>query len=170
MSCVCTSYQCLEAYFNPCSDGVQVNVVANETGTWKATIFFNGTPTIFAFGVTSGQKIVLPTQFLNEDYTHDLRLYNSGGTLVNCYHLESKATTNAGEFSPIPPSQNILDGDVFNGNGTDTQTFAGIGEVIEITIGFQVYTPDSFVQAGEEIVMNDGVTFYGTIVIKWKNS
>ncbi len=170
MSCECEQYLCLEAFWGCNSEGVQLDIVANETGNWQGTILFNGMPTIFEFGVVSGDKIVIPTQFLNEYYTHEFRVYNSGGTLVNCYELKSIQTLNAGSYDPIPPSGNILDGNTFTGNGTDTQTFTGIGDVLEITIGFQVYTQDSFTQTGEQITMDDGVTFYGQIVIKWRNT
>lgn len=170
MSCECLEYECLEAFWDCDSTGVQLAIEATETADWRGTIYFNDMPTIFEFGVIDGEDIVIPTQFLNEYYTHEFRLHNGAGTLIGCYQLKSRQTLNAGSFEPIPPTGNVLDGNVFTGNGTDTQTFTGIGEVIEITIGFQVYTPDSFVQDGEEITMNDGVTFYGQVVIKWRTT
>lgn len=170
MACECTSFECLEAIFNPCSEGAELAIEATETGTWSADIYFNGVPTQFSFGVTEGDNIVIPTEFLNEYYTHEFRLYNGAGTLLECYHLKARYSNNAGEFTPIPPSPDGLSAKVFDGNGTDTQTFTGVGNIIEITIPNQIYTESDFVQDGETVTMNNGVAFYGKIVVKWENT
>lgn len=170
MACECTSFECLEAIFNPCSEGVELAIEATETGTWSADLYFNGVPTQFSFGVTYGENIIIPTEFLNEYYTHEFRLYNGAGTLVGCYHLKSRMVSNAGEFTPIPPYSDQPSAKTFDGNGTDTQTFSGIGDpIFRISIGNQVYLQE-FTQVGETIIMDDGVLFYGKIVIEWENS
>lgn len=107
MACNCESYTCVEAIYNPCSEGVQLDIVADESGDWSADIYFNGVPTQFSFGVTNGEKIIIPVQFLNEYYTHEFRLYDTAQELVGCYWLKALASNNAGSFDPIPP--NIID-------------------------------------------------------------
>jgi hypothetical protein len=170
MSCDCLEYICLDVIYNPCSEGAELAIEATETGTWSADLYFNGVPTQFSFGVTQGENIVIPTEFLNEYYTHEFRLYNGAGTLLACYQLKARYSNNAGEFTPIPPTPDGLQAKTFTGNGTDTQVFTGVGHIIEITIPNQIYTESDFVQTGESVTMDDGVTFYGIIVVKWENS
>lgn len=170
MSCECTDFICLEVLYNPCSEGAELNIVATETATWSADIYFNGMPTEFSFGVTQDEKIIIPSALLNEYYTHEFRLYNGGGILLDCYHLKSRASNNAGEFTPIPPLPNEVSAKTFEGNETSTQNFPGIGEpIFRISIGNQVYM-EGFDQDGETITMHDDVLFYGTIVIEWENT
>lgn len=104
MTCSCDSYECLEVIYNPCSEGAQLNIVANETGNWSADVYFNGMPTQIEFAVTTGDKIIIPVTVLNEYYTHEFRLYNTAGNLIDCYQLKALASKNAGEFTPVPPS------------------------------------------------------------------
>lgn len=170
MACNCETYECIEVFWSCDSEGAQITIESTETGVWSADIYFNDMPTRFSFGVTDGENIIIPTEFLNEYYTHEFRLYNGAGTLVGCYHLKSRMVNNAGEFIPIPPYPDQPSAKTFDGNGTDTQTFPGIGDpIFRISIGNQVYLQE-FTQVGETITMDDGVLFFGKIVIEWENS
>lgn len=101
--CECETFECLNAFYNPCSDGVAVNVIATDSLVWSAQIEFNGVWTLFSFGVIEGEQIILPTAFLNEYYNHILKVYDANGVIVGCYNLKSRAMGSAGQYSPIAP-------------------------------------------------------------------
>lgn len=130
MICGCNTYICLQAVFNPCSEGVQLDVVSTETGDWSGVIYFNGMPTDFVFGVVEDQNIILPVSLFNEFYTHEMQLWNSAGTLVGCYRVNARASMNAGTYAPIPPDtlQQILD------------DIAEINEELESVLRSVIYT------------------------------
>jgi hypothetical protein len=94
MSCNCLTYQCLSIDYDPCSNGVQLPINADETGNWLVLIEFNGTWIRLSLEVTEGEPIVIPN-VLNGRYVHTIRLLNSDKELFNdtCYKLE---TSNAG--------------------------------------------------------------------------
>lgn len=106
MACDCENFACLQAHYNPCSEGVEIDITADYTGPWTADIEYNGTWSKISFGVVDGEKIVLPTAALNENYTHQARIYDESGNLVNdtCYHIESRALIDGGIYDVLPPN------------------------------------------------------------------
>lgn len=102
MSCNCSTYQCLGIDYNPCSNGVQLPINADETGNWSVLIEFNGTWIRLSLEVTEGEPIILPN-VLNERYVHTIRLLNSDKELFNdtCYKLVTGHGTN-GDIIPLP--------------------------------------------------------------------
>lgn len=106
MSCNCITYQCLSVDHNPCSNGVQLPINADETGNWSVLIEFNGTWIRLSLEVTEGEPIVIPN-VLNERYTHTIRLLNSNKELFNgtCYKLMTGQGTN-GDLIPLPQGGN----------------------------------------------------------------
>lgn len=172
MSCECESYICLEAFINPCSEGVELNVIPDYTGNMTGKVWFNGTIKSFGFEVTDGEKIIVPIELFNESYTHEMRLYDEDGTLINCYHVKTAIDTDSGEFTPTPASASGLMGNEFTGNGTDTQTFAGLNgyELMTVEMASGSYTSDFWTQTGGQVVLNAPQTFTGQVVLTWKLS
>lgn len=174
MSCDCESYICLEAFANPCSEGVEIDVEATYTGDITGRVYFNGISQSFTVGVTEGENIIIPSSVLNENYTHELRLYN-GSSLLNCYHLKVTIDVNSGDF-PVPESTgNTLQGASFTGNGTDTQAFPILtGQTLfTISMGGQEYTSEYFTQTGTFVTWSNygvGLTFTGVVALNWKKS
>lgn len=105
MSCQCANIICAEVFYNPCSEGAQLPIVATETGDLSALIEFNSAWTDFSFGAVESEKLIIPSQFLNENYNHEFRLFDTSGDLVNCYYLKSRGLNSAGDFTPIPPTE-----------------------------------------------------------------
>jgi hypothetical protein len=169
MSCDCETYTCLDAFYNPCSEGVELNVIPDYTGNMTGRVWFNGTIKSFGIEVTEGEKIIIPN-ILNESYTHDMRLYDEDGTLIACYKVKTAVDTELEEFTPTPASASGLMGNEFTGNGTDTQTFAGLNgyELLTVEMASGSYTSDFWVQNGGEVVLNAPQTFIGQIVLTWK--
>jgi hypothetical protein len=110
MSCNCTHIECFDVKYNPCSEGAQVNLTADESGNWIGNIEFNGMWSGFEFGVVDGEKIVIPTLLLNESYNHELKLYNTAGALVNdtCYYIKARAMGNNNIYPVIPVSGEMM--------------------------------------------------------------
>ncbi len=105
MNCNCENITCIKAYVNPCSEGVELPLVAAATDNYSFQIEFNGVTRIFSVAVVEGDKIIIPTEFVNENYSHLMEIFNSDGDLVNdtCYTLVTKISPDAGSFTPIPP-------------------------------------------------------------------
>lgn len=97
MSCACTTYECLDVDYNPCSEGVLLPLVANQTGTWILMVEFNDLWMWYDIAVELGEDIVIPTRALNEQYTHTIRLRDSLGDIFNdtCYKLKTQQTNSA---------------------------------------------------------------------------
>jgi hypothetical protein len=93
MACNCLEYQCLNIDYDPCSNGVELPLNADETATWIVQIEFNGTWILLNIEVTNGDPIVIPN-VLNEHYTHTIRLLKANKTLFNdtCYKLVTGTT------------------------------------------------------------------------------
>lgn len=104
--CGCETYECLEAFVNPCNVGTELDVQAEANGTWNAQILFNEKWTQFGFEVNAGENIVIPTSVLNENYLHELRLFNTTG-VQTCYHLKTRYTSVLSGFEPQPPISSI---------------------------------------------------------------
>ncbi len=145
MSCNCLTYQCLGIDFNPCSNGVQLPIIADETGSWSVLVEFNGTWIRLSLEVTEGEPIVLPN-VLNERYVHTIRLLNSDRELFNdtCYKLMTGNGTN-GDLIPLPQGGNNDDNNDcretyrmdFTTVGTDTLfTFSSLigAELLDVTL------------------------------------
>lgn len=117
--CGCETYECLEAFVNPCNAGTELDVQAEADGTWNAQILFNEKWTQFGFEVNVGENIVIPTSVLNENYLHELRLFNTTG-VQSCYHLKTRYTSVLSGFEPQPPVSDIWQWARLEGNGTNT--------------------------------------------------
>lgn len=169
MPCECLEYQCVEAYINPCSEGVELDIIAEYSGNMTGKVWFNGAVTSFGVTVEDGERIILPTSLFNENYAHEMRLYRDG-ELIECYRVKTYLDEDAPEFSPTPPASSGLDGDEYDGNDTDTQTFAGLGthELLTITMASGSYTSDMFTQNGSEVTLLYGQLFNGKVVLEWK--
>src|SRR5690606_13450429 len=87
-------------------------------------VWFNGVVRTFTVGVEEGENIIIPIDAVNENYTHELRLYASGA-LLNCFTLKTVIDTDAGSVQPIPP---VTDGNVFI-KVYEMGTFSGINTV-----------------------------------------
>jgi hypothetical protein len=89
MPCRCPEYVCLTVSYDACSSGVELPVVADETGLWSVEIEFNGTWIRLSVAVSIGEPIVIPN-VLNEHYVHTIRILNSEKQLFNdrCYKLQ----------------------------------------------------------------------------------
>lgn len=100
MSCNCETYQCLSVDYNPCSNGVELPINADETADWRVLIEFNGTWITLSIEVTDGEPIIIPN-VLNERYVHTIRLLNSDKELFNdtCYKLIT-GNINSGQLTP----------------------------------------------------------------------
>lgn len=85
------SWTCIDARLSLCEEFIPLSIVANETGTWKALIEFNGMSLTYDIEVVDGEQISIPNK-LNENYAHILRLYDSSGSLVNntCYTIRTQ--------------------------------------------------------------------------------
>lgn len=175
MACNCENIICLKAFVNPCSEGVELPLVSETTDNYDFHIEFNGVTRIFSVGVIDGDKIIVPTEFVNENYSHLMEIYNSDGDLVNdtCYNLITKISPDAGSFTPIPPSAmpqnyvqmvtmgtpapiNTVFGEVINvSNGNTIQFDALIGAEL---FSVEQVTEDMAPQTGEGIDAFDDVT------------
>lgn len=103
MSCQCEEYVCVEAFINPCSEGVEVDIVSDFTGNITGRIWMNGSVSTFTIGVEDQEKIIIPSQFLNENYTHELRLYK-GGVIWGCYRVKTYLDFESPIYEPMPIS------------------------------------------------------------------
>lgn len=101
MSCECESYTCIEAFINPCSEGVQLDIIPDYTGNMLGRVWFNGTVSTFEISVEEGEKIIVPIEQLNENYVHDLRVYNQGD-LIACYKVKTYIDYESETFTPMP--------------------------------------------------------------------
>lgn len=106
MACGCDNITCIEVFFNPCGEGAELPIEANETGTWTIRIEFNGFWKASSFGVTDNENIVIPVELLNENYKHTAKIYDSTGLLVNdtCYTIKSIALMDSPDYPVIPPT------------------------------------------------------------------
>lgn len=103
MSCECTGTPiCLEAWVNVCNVGTLIGLEATQTGTWTMRLEFNGAWTYFGVEVEEGEEIAILTSLLNENYVHQLRVYNVTGGLVGCYKLKTYYSASA-SGAPVPP-------------------------------------------------------------------
>lgn len=86
MACPCTSYT--RILTDPCQDPlILAEVIADATETWTAQIEFNGLlKCTVSMEVTDGQPVELPN-VLNEDYTHEMRIFRADNSLVGCYWI-----------------------------------------------------------------------------------
>lgn len=100
--CPCESYQLIIASL--CDDPlILTDLVADETGIWRAEIEFNnGLINGFEVGVVFGQPVVIPN-VLNEDYLHEARFYRETGELIGCFWIGGP------QFNPAAPCQHIND-------------------------------------------------------------
>lgn len=174
MPCECTIYTCIEAFINPCSEGVELDIVSDYTGNMTGRVWFNGTVTSFGISVTDGERIILPVTLFNENYAHEMRLYDEDGELIECYRVKTYVDYDSGEFTPTPPAAGALDGASFPGNNTDTQTFAGLNgnTLLTITMGGQDYNGDFWTQTGGQVAWLPalGMTFTGTVTLIWSTT
>ncbi len=125
MNCECTGTPiCLEAWVNVCNVGTLIGLEATQTGTWTMRLEFNGAWTYFGVEVEEGEEIAILTSLLNENYVHQLRVYNVTGGLVGCYKLKTYYSASA-SGAPVPP---VAAGswdwhtETFTVSGTDTIT------------------------------------------------
>lgn len=173
MACECEEYSCLNGFYNPCSEGMELAVISSETGNWTGRVFFNGTSRSFSFGVTNGDNIVVPTELFNESSTQELRIYNSSDSLVGCYQVTTVLDLESGDYPVNPVTPNGLGGKSYIGNGTGTQIFPELNgkELLTIAMGTQEYTSDDWTQSGTSVAWDlEGQLFTGTIVLTWQNS
>lgn len=170
--CECTEWICVEAFINPCSEGVELDIIPGYSGDMTGKAWFNGTVKSFGIEVTEGERIIIPTEILNENYSHEMRLYDEEGELINCYRVKTYLDTNSGEFTPTPIIVGGLGGGVFTGNETDTQSFAGLSGYTLLTVEMagQSYTSDFWTQNNTTITWKTDTVFTGTIVLTWANS
>lgn len=173
MACGCESFICVEGFFNPCSEGMQLPIVSDYTGNMTGKVWFNGVVSTFGVGVTEGENIVVPTANFNESYIHEMRLYNVSGDQVACYKVQTITDLQSGTH-PVPPIiETFMQGQSYTGNGTDTQEFDDLGTLtgyytlLTIAMGGQEYTSDFFTQTGNIITLSGGMIFSGTIVLNW---
>ena len=91
MGCKCEQYECLSVDREACSNDIMLPIQADETGSWKVQIEFNGTWIRLNTEVSQGEPISIPN-VLNEFYVHTIRLLRSDGSLFNdtCYKLITK--------------------------------------------------------------------------------
>lgn len=127
MSCDCETYICTKAFINPCNVGTFIGIEATETGTWTARLGFNNTFREFGISVDDGKEIAIPTELLNENYQHDLKLYDSNGILINCYKLQTHLTFSVADtdipspifsywtWGSVVATGNIIYSDLFKG-------------------------------------------------------
>lgn len=102
MPCGCSTYECLEAWVNPCNAGTYIGITADETATWIMRLEFNGAWKQFSVSVTDGQQVSILTSLLNENYKHELRIYSSLMELLGCYWLKTSYTSDVAD-APVSP-------------------------------------------------------------------
>lgn len=105
MACDCETSICKEIFYNPCNTSTNIRVTATNSGTYTGYVEFNNTWKYFTVEVTEGQSIYMLSSLLNENYTHRLKLYDSGGVLT-CYSLRTQYAINmddGGGGEIIPP-------------------------------------------------------------------
>lgn len=172
MSCPCTSYTCLEAFINPCSEGVDIGLAATYSGNMTIRVWFNGVVRTAGVGVTQNDNIIIPRELLNENYVHELRIYNMDD-LLGCYHLKTQLDYNSPEY-PVPPiNDSDMQGKEYTGNETATQIFAELDgkQLLTIAMNGQEYTSDFWTQTGTGVTWDDPyMIFTGTIVLNWINA
>lgn len=100
MSCPCESY--IRLVINTCAITLVLDeVIADATEVWTALIEFNGLLKCSVnLAVTAGQPVELPN-ILNEDYTHEMRIFRADNSLVGCYWIggqDISQTTPCGFF------------------------------------------------------------------------
>lgn len=107
MACICEEYISLCVFLDPCNEGVELDITADETGTWTGQIEFNGTWISFEIDVVEDEKIIIGTHLLNENYIHEFRLYDVEGNLFACYKLQTMYTKGATNAIPIPSGDSV---------------------------------------------------------------
>jgi hypothetical protein len=101
MACNCEIFECLSVDYNPCDNGIELPLNADETGDWVLLIEFNGTWIRLVVEVENGEPIVIQN-VLNENYVHTIRLLNTEKELFNdtCYKLITKVVDGTGIVAP----------------------------------------------------------------------
>jgi hypothetical protein len=162
MSCNCPDFTCLDLKFNPCSTGAQLDITATENGTWTAEIEFNNVWSRFSVVVPSGSKVVIPTTYLNEFYTHRFKLYDTLGQLVNatCYVLRTMAIANGGSYSVIAPMMNADITVTEQGHSVTAGLLAG-RTISSITTDGQSYNAPYFTkEPASDTITSNQLEFY----------
>lgn len=168
MACNCENIECLIVKFNPCSEGAELPLIATENGTWTAEIEFNGMWSEFGFGVLNGQRIVIPSIYLNEYYTHQIRILDSSGLLINetCYALKARAIASGDIYPVIPPGLSSFDITIAEaGNSITNDLLEGVDLAFIVTDGQSYNTAFWGKPVESDTLTSDILTFYiGQIV------
>lgn len=171
MPCGCATYECLEAFVNPCNAGTDIGITATETGSWNAQILFNGKWTFFAFQVDEGEAVIIPTVVLNEDYVHELRLTNTEG-VTTCYHLRTAYTSVLSGYEPVPPISSVWQwGEVeANGNIVDSELLGGdLSPIIWINQNPTDWEEVGITREGDELDFTAIGGAFGKIIFQYRN-
>jgi|GEM_PF-4368337 len=175
MSCDCENIVRVCIGVNPCNEGTAIGITAAQTGTYGASLLFNGVTRSFTIEAVENEEMAILTSLLNESYVHELRLTDPIGN-VTCHYLSTHLDLGA-ENSPVTPSNPIQEleievdaDDISTTTETDdTLTNAWFdGKVIrKIYMGTQVYIRgDGFEQNGDEIILINGASWLaGQLII-----
>lgn len=93
MACGCATYICKEVFVNPCEDVTSTGIMPSADGTYKFQVYFNEVVNTFSIEATQGQLMYIPTEMLNESYTHEVRVTDPSDT-VQCYWFRTIINTN----------------------------------------------------------------------------
>lgn len=170
--CPCETYECKNVFLNPCNIGTGIGVTANATGNWMALLEFNGAWQNFGVAVTSGEEVVFLSSVFNENYTHELRLFDANDTLFGCYRLSTVYTKNVSGAPVIPPADDTWQWGQVAANGNIVDSVLLTGDISPII--WYNEQPMDWVQQGV-IQTATGLDFtsiggaYGTISFQYKN-
>lgn len=177
--CPCNITACLDVEIGPCATAVILPVTAPVSGVYRVSTDFNGYRLNGDTEAVQGERIAIPTNILNGNYTHTLRIFRPDGTLLNntCYNLTTMASIYAGTLpsaSYLAVSLTLTEAMIGGSYGTSF-TWAGLGTKTVISIAIDLTSPnrENFTQSGTTITRTDGGGFsagqvvalhFGTVV------
>jgi len=172
MACGCEDITCVDVYVNPCSTGTDTGIVASQTGNYRALLEFNGVSTNFSVAVTTGEKISFPTFLLNEDYKHQLKLFDTSDEFIGCYSLNTHIALNIADYPVTPPETAAWQwGELtVNGNTVDSNLLTGdISPIIWLNEQPLNWANQGITQTSTGLDFTTIGGAYGNLVFQYKN-
>lgn len=171
MACDCASFECLEAFVNPCSAGVELNIVPDADATWNARIEFNGTWIFFGFEVNQNLPIVLPRTVFNENYIHELRIIDEAD-IQTCYKVRTAYQNTLTGFDPQPPISAVWQwGELaVNGNTVSDLTLGGeIAPILWLNEQPLDWAQQGITHVGDTLDFSAIGGAFGTLIYQYRN-
>jgi hypothetical protein len=163
MACGCSTYTCIEAWVNPCSEGVELPIEATVTDNITVNVEFNGIWAQASVFATEGEDIILPIALFNENYTHEMRLVMDD--VETCYKVRTALRLDSGEFIPTPPVGGDVEGitvtiETVSEDGFTFTSDDITGTVVAIITDQQGLNGAQFTQVGTSVTRTDAGSWY----------